>query len=260
MSPSASALTLAQTIRSLSYDSISDYRRQVYRVYVFVVGGSWCEFMVGIATRSQVLRTCIDSAVAGRRAGRGSGPIGTRSLRPAVRNPTWEVIFTSEQINAWLAADLEQKFPQLLPTGVSEPRVAIEDGLAKVACRYTSPKFSTVFSLELDSFLTETTNEFAIRIAKARAGALPVPLKRFFDQITARAEEANLSVLWTQQEDSPVALVKLPTNLDDVRSDVVIEVIEIEEGQIRIAGRVVPGVELQSMPQQPRFADASQPR
>ncbi|MEZ6120717.1 MAG: hypothetical protein R3C28_29645 [Pirellulaceae bacterium] len=173
---------------------------------------------------------------------------------------TWEVIFTSEQINAWLAADLEQKFPQLLPTGVSEPRVAIEDGLAKVACRYTSPKFSTVFSLELDSFLTDTTNEFAIRIVKARAGALPVPLKRFFDQITARAEEANLSVLWTQQEDSPVALVKLPTNLDDVRSDVVIEVIEIEDGQIRIAGRVVPGVETQSMPQQPRFADASQPR
>ena len=38
----------------------------------------------------------------------------------------FNVEFSHDQINGWLAADLPDKFPQLLPRGVSEPRIAFE--------------------------------------------------------------------------------------------------------------------------------------
>src|SRR5262245_66308041 len=37
----------------------------------------------------------------------------------------WEVRFTQDEINGWLASELPEKFPELLPHGVSDPRVAI---------------------------------------------------------------------------------------------------------------------------------------
>src|SRR5687768_16914905 len=67
----------------------------------------------------------------------------------------WEATFTDEQINGWLAADLPGKFPNALPKGVSEPRVAIHPEEAQVACRYQSPKIETVFSMGVEISLTE---------------------------------------------------------------------------------------------------------
>src|SRR5581483_1168786 len=48
----------------------------------------------------------------------------------------WEARLTQDEINGWLATDLPAKFPQALPSGVSEPRIAIEDGVLRVAVRY----------------------------------------------------------------------------------------------------------------------------
>src|SRR5438128_2646719 len=48
----------------------------------------------------------------------------------------WEARITQEQINGWLATDLPAKFPHALPSGVSEPRIAIDDGVLRIALRY----------------------------------------------------------------------------------------------------------------------------
>src|SRR5689334_16187817 len=37
----------------------------------------------------------------------------------------WEARLTQEQVNGWLAIDLPTKFPHALPSGVSDPRIAI---------------------------------------------------------------------------------------------------------------------------------------
>src|SRR5437762_406956 len=48
----------------------------------------------------------------------------------------WETCLTQEQVNGWLAIDLPAKFPQALPSGLSEPRIAIDDGVLHIALRY----------------------------------------------------------------------------------------------------------------------------
>lgn len=109
-------------------------------------------------------------------------------LHNDVRNPgTWEAVFTEEQINGWLVAEMPDKFPNVLPQGTEEPRVAIGPDAIQVACRFDNGKLNTVISMVLDVDLTTDTNTLAVRVSKLRAGALPVPLKQFLDKISMAA-------------------------------------------------------------------------
>jgi hypothetical protein len=123
----------------------------------------------------------------------------------------WEALFTEEQVNGWLAVDLVEKFPNLLPTQVSAPRVAISAEEVKVACRYTSERFDVVISLGLAVSMTEEPNVIAVRVLRARAGSLPIPLNQFLDDITKAAHEGGLDLRWQQSDGDPVALIRLPT-------------------------------------------------
>ena len=40
--------------------------------------------------------------------------------------PTWEAVFTDQEVNAWLAEDLVTHFADQLPPEVHEPRVVFE--------------------------------------------------------------------------------------------------------------------------------------
>ena len=44
------------------------------------------------------------------------------------REGKWQVVFTQDEINGWLAADLPEKFPNALPPFISDPRVSITEG------------------------------------------------------------------------------------------------------------------------------------
>jgi len=150
---------------------------------------------------------------------------------------TWEAVFTEEQINGWLAADLPDKFPQVLPPGTQEPRVAIDPEFVRVACRFDNGKLRTVISCALDLDLTTEPNTLAVRISKLRAGALPVPLKQFFDKISSQAQRADIPLQWSQIEGDPVALVTIPTRHDDyVHQEIYLDVIELREGEVYLAG------------------------
>src|SRR5262245_39198763 len=49
----------------------------------------------------------------------------------------WEASLSADEINGWLAIDLPSKLPELLPRGVSDPRVAIEGDIFHIAVRYS---------------------------------------------------------------------------------------------------------------------------
>jgi hypothetical protein len=150
----------------------------------------------------------------------------------------WEAVFTDQQINGWLAYDLPEKFADVLPPGVSDPRVVIEDRQARIACRYDAKRFRSVISLDLEIHLTEEPNVLAVRIHQARAGLLPLPLKRFLDEITAQAGTADVIVRWSQDDGDPVALVTVPTRHDQYpRREVHLETVELRDGEVYLAGR-----------------------
>lgn len=150
----------------------------------------------------------------------------------------WSHVFTDSQINGWLAVDLPTKFPQVLPPSISQPRVALAPGTLQLAFRYQDDKWSTVVNLSLDVQLTEQPNTFGVRIRKARAGWVPLPLRDFLDQISQAARRADLRLQWAQENGDPVALVTMPTPSDqEDPPPFLIDTVEIGDGQVTVAGR-----------------------
>jgi hypothetical protein len=160
-------------------------------------------------------------------------------LHNEVRNTgRWEASFSDEQINGWLAADLPVKFPNALPKGVSEPRVAIEDDAAQVACKYDSKKISTVFNMSVEISLTHEPNVVAVRIRKARAGLLPISLKQILDHATKYANKSEIPLRWVQEDGDPVALVTVPSERKEfIHRRICIETVELRNGEVYLAGR-----------------------
>jgi hypothetical protein len=150
---------------------------------------------------------------------------------------SWEAVFSEEEVNGWLAADLPRKFPEFLPPGIEDPRVHLEDGQVRLACRYQSGGMATIVHLTVVVQMSDEPNTLAIRLSKARAGALPLPLKSFLEQIGGVARRLSLPLRWTQVSSDPVALLTLPSTFKSFENrDVEFKVVEVLDGQIRLAG------------------------
>ena len=150
----------------------------------------------------------------------------------------WEAVFTETQINGWLAADLPDKFPQILPPGTEQPRVSIDPERIKIACRYKRGNVNTVISFDLAVNLTTETNTLAVRVSKVRAGALPVPLKRFLAPITKAGADSDIPLRWSQTEGDPVALVTVPhSHKDYAHREIYLETVKMRDGEVVLAGR-----------------------
>jgi hypothetical protein len=154
----------------------------------------------------------------------------------------WQALLTQDEINGWLATDLPAKFPKLLPPGVSQPRLAIEDGKFRVAVHYQRGRVDTVLSLTGEAYLTAQPNEVAVRLDAARAGLVPVPLARFIDEISAHAARADLPLRWSEVRGAPVALLRVPLNLnDDGKRQVLLDRVELQDATLLLAGRTQKG-------------------
>lgn len=150
----------------------------------------------------------------------------------------WEQVFSESHVNDWLATDLLEKFPDLLPAGVSEPLVQFTHGRATVACRLVQPGFTSVISLGVRAQMLEEPNLIAIQILDVRAGLVPLPRKRILDLITRAAADANVPLRWSSVAGVPTAIIPLTLSHGQSEpAEVVLETIEISDGQIRLAGR-----------------------
>jgi len=155
----------------------------------------------------------------------------------AGRLGSWYAAFTDEQVNAWLVQQLPREFPTLLPNGVSEPRIVIDDGRVFAAARFMNQHIDTVVSFEVKAALTEHANVVAIRINNLRAGALPLPLNRFLRGISAEAAKSNMEVRWDMDQSEPVALVTIPSEHPGYKhTPVIVESVGLSNGLLTLAG------------------------
>jgi len=151
------------------------------------------------------------------------------------RGGAWEAVFTAEQINGWLAVDLERNYPDLLPSSLSDPRVAIEPDQMWIACRLERGNLKSVVSMAADVYLAEP-NVIALRIRRARAGLLPLPLDKVLDKISEKASELDLEIRWRQAEGDPVVEISVPPPRDEDDKAVRIEALRLGEGQFYLSG------------------------
>ncbi len=150
----------------------------------------------------------------------------------------WKRVFSATEINGWLAVDLPDKFSDILPATIHNPRVELSPDLLLVAFGYESERLATIISLSLEVRLADEPNTLAVTIKSAKAGWIPLPLKDFLDQISEAAQRADLHVRWADRDGDPVALITiLPDEDPNLRDSLVLEAIEIQEGELVIAGR-----------------------
>lgn len=151
----------------------------------------------------------------------------------------WEALFTAEQINGWLAVDLVENHARSLPAGVSEPRVAISPQGMSLACRWDNGQITTVLSLNVTVYVSEP-NVLAVRLRRARAGNLPIPLDRVLDDVSHATSQMDVVVRWLKIDGDPVALITIPPPEGEQDTLVWIESLELQEGAIYLSGRTLP--------------------
>jgi len=207
-------------------------------VLLATVGVTWCGARWALRREPAFYATAVAMSPATQRAA------GDELERQVLRlhndfnsKPTWDARFTAEQINGWLASDLPEKFPDLLPESVRSPRVDLTPGRILVACRYETDTLSAVVTLSLSVALADEPNTLAVRIDQARAGLIPLPLRDILEQVTAAAETADVSLRWAQQDGAPVAIVTLDDQLLTREGHQAgVDHIEVGDGVLVVAG------------------------
>src|SRR5262249_30940732 len=156
-------------------------------------------------------------------------------LRNDIHNePTWEAVFTDEEVNAWLAGDLVTHFADQLPPEVHEPRVKFELDRVTIAFELDrGPVRSVIWVVARPN--VPDPNVLELTFEKIRAGVLPVPPDQVLDRIVGVAQSHGLDVTWKRDGDLPVATIRYAPHA--ARDDVKLERVQIRKGEIRLNGR-----------------------
>ena len=149
----------------------------------------------------------------------------------------WTAYFTDDQINGWLAADLPEKHPTLLPPEFSEPRVRILENQAQIGIRCKLGGISTVAWIDVSVSMTEAC-EAAVRFRRVRAGSLPLPQSEVLDAVSQVAADLGLVLRWTTIDDDPTAIMSLPP-LDERGLRYELTRLKLADGKLLIAGRTI---------------------
>jgi hypothetical protein len=156
-------------------------------------------------------------------------------LRNDIANePTWEAVFTDEEVNAWLAEDLVKYFADQLPPEVYEPRVLFELDRVTLAFELDQGLVRSVIWIVAVPRVPHE-NELELTFEKIRAGMLPVSPDKVLDRLVTAARRRGVDVSWRRDGDLPVATVRYTPQAG--RDDVKLERVQIRQGEICLAGR-----------------------
>jgi hypothetical protein len=155
----------------------------------------------------------------------------------------WQQTFTAEQVNGWLAVGRFQKsddaaaeYRGAIPDTILDPRVVIEPDGITIACRLESGAAGKiVLWLKVDAYLTEQ-NEIALRIRKARAGAIPAPLDVVLKHISGALANARCPVRASQVDGDPVVLISLPSVGKHGELTIHLDTLRLSDGKLEVAG------------------------
>jgi len=152
-------------------------------------------------------------------------------------DPSWEVSFSAEQINAFFQEHYYQVGgDENLPDGFHAPRVKVEDGKMRVGVRYGSGASSTVLSLEIKIWkVADELNTLAMEIVSLQAGSLPLSTGTLLDYISEAARREHIDISWYRQDGHPVAIMRFQADLS--RPTFQFDRVELKDGKLTVRGR-----------------------
>jgi hypothetical protein len=157
---------------------------------------------------------------------------------------TFEAVFREDEINAWLADEWERKYRQLLPLGISRPRLHFAPEGAEAACRVEVGPVNVVANGAVRVFPTDD-DRLAIAVDALRVGRVPVPATDVLEPLVSQLQRDRRVIEWRQLDGQDV-LVFDPFDLaddDDSRRSPTerrLQVVELGQGELRLKGVQVP--------------------
>lgn len=146
----------------------------------------------------------------------------------------WAEQFTETQINSWLVHELPLKFAHVLPPSVSDPRIRISTTAVDLGFRYESSDWSGIVSVTFEPAVAED-HRLAFEIIAVRAGKLPIPVDMIIAEVAENMNLDGVEFEWARSAAGrDQLLIELPAEGDQ---PAVLEVLELDEKLVRIAGR-----------------------
>jgi hypothetical protein len=149
----------------------------------------------------------------------------------------WETHFTDRQVNSWLAEDfVSAGLDKQLPPEISDPRVAFEPGMIKLAFRYSEAGIAAVVSIEAKVWISPSeSNVLAVEVVNLRAGALPLSARFVQEHVTEWVRQQNIDLQWYRNEGNPVALLRFQADKREPTFD--FEQLDLQQGSLFIKGK-----------------------
>jgi hypothetical protein len=150
------------------------------------------------------------------------------------KDPKWYATFTEAQINSFFEEDCVAQ--NMLPEGVTAPRVAIEKDRIRLAFRYGTPPWCTIISIDFRVWLApKEPNVVVLELQGLHAGALPVSAHSLLEELSEVVRRRNIEVNWYRHQGNPTAVLRFQS--DQARASVQLRQLELRPGMITVAGR-----------------------
>jgi hypothetical protein len=149
----------------------------------------------------------------------------------------WKFEFTQDQINEFLAKDLPEQAPNLLPKNIKDPRIKIEPGKALLGCQYDSENFKAVLWIETEAAVADDGKSIRLIPKSAGAGMLPMPLSRLFERLKGlRGKTGAVVIEFNSEPPESITLRLRPEALAPEQADYHIDSIRLEAEKLSLEG------------------------
>jgi hypothetical protein len=154
----------------------------------------------------------------------------------AISRPgAWEAAVTADELNAWLAIDLPRNHRNVLPRGVSQPRLLFQPKHALVGARVGYGPLTAVASLDFEIQLRDV-NHLAIVLEQARLGAIPLPRPPILRHLAERIGTLGMVTDLRMLDGRLVLMVYIPSTHDSGGTSYWLESLSIGAGELLLAG------------------------
>lgn len=149
----------------------------------------------------------------------------------------WNIEYTEEEINGFLAVDLKNMAPNTLPKEISEPRISLRsDKRIQLACMVEHSGLSGVLDLTLEVEFPKE-NQCRMRFCEAKLGIYNVSTETVRDLFADGFARDGSSVERITIENDPGLVTDFKFHLNEKLS-ILAESILIEAGKISLTGSV----------------------
>lgn len=150
----------------------------------------------------------------------------------------WGGQFSEAEINSYLAEHFLSHglADKMLPDGITDPRVAIDQDCIRLGFRYGLGPWSTIVSVSFRVWLAKgEPNVIVLELQGLQAGALPISAQSLLENISEALQRQHIQVSWYRHEGNPTAALKFQS--DQPRPSAQLLQLDLKPGMLTINGR-----------------------